>query len=105
MEGWRRHDADGEATLLAPSRASRRFERPLVLREQGARIVEEDASGFGQLDPTRLAQEELGVELAFDGFDQLAKRRLLHAETFGRPRNVPFLGHHDETAEVSKLQT
>ena len=53
-----------------------------------ARPIKENAPGIGQFDPARLTAKELNVKLGFDRLDPLAKRRLLHAEPLGSPRDV-----------------
>lgn len=73
------------------------------MREHRARIVKEDAAGFGQLDTASLAAKELNIKFALNRFDPLAERRLLHAKAFGSPRDMAFLCDGDEIPEMSKL--
>jgi hypothetical protein len=68
-------------------------------------MIEEDTSGFGQFNAARLAVKQLNVEFVFDGFNALAQRRLLHAEPFGRARDMLFFRDCDERPEVPQLHS
>jgi hypothetical protein len=74
------------------------------LGQDGACIVEERAASIGEFDATRLAAKQQDVELAFEGADLIAERRLLDAEPFRRRCDEAFLGDGDEVAQVAKLQ-
>jgi hypothetical protein len=97
------HDTNADTTLLATACPPRRVERAVVLREQRPRIVEQNTPGFGKLDTARLAQEQLHIEFALERLDELAKRRLLHAQPFRGACDVLFLRYRDETSEMTKL--
>ena len=103
MERSRRHNADTELALFASRRAARRFKCPIVLRQQGARVVEEDAARFGQFNAARQAPKQLNVKLAFDRLDPLAERRLLHAQPLGSASDMPFLCDGNKLLKMSKL--
>jgi hypothetical protein len=75
------------------------------LRDRRARAIKQDTPSLGHLDAARLAAKELNAELGFDCLDPLAKRRLLHAEPLGSPRDVTFLGNGDELTEVAQLDS
>jgi len=100
-----RHDAHGNAALFAARSTTCRFKCPIILRDSRARSIEENTSGLGQLNATRLAAKKLNAELGFDRFYTLAEWWLLHAEPLGSPRNVPFLGDGHELTEVSQLHS
>src|SRR5258708_37346874 len=70
------------------------------LGENDARLVEESPTRVGQLDPARLAPEQLHVELAFERANLLAERRLLDAKPRGGARDVGLLGHGNEVTQV-----
>src|SRR5262249_37661686 len=69
----------------------------------GARFGQQRRSGIGQLHAARPSPKQPHVELALQRANPLTERRLLHAEPFGRPRDVALLGHGDEIAKVSEL--
>ena len=70
-----------------------------------ARFGEKRLARLGQLDPARLAPEQLHVELGFERADLLAERRLLDAEPLGRAGDVTLLGDGDEIAEVAQFHS
>ena len=72
-------------------------------RQSGESIVEESASGIGQLDAARPAAKQLYIQLPFDRLDLLAERRLLHSESFRGPCDVTFFRDGDEIPEVPQF--
>ena len=48
--------------------------------------------------------KQLHLELTLEGADLLTERRLLDAELFGSPSDVPFLGNRKEVSQVAQLQ-
>jgi len=64
---------------------------------------EVDATRVGQFDAARLATKQLHIELAFQRFNLLAERRLLHAQSFSGARNVSFLGDRNEVPKVPQF--
>src|SRR5262245_43161537 len=103
MKRRRSRNANQDSALLAACRALGGFNRVIELRERCARLIEERAAGFGQLDTARLATEELHVKLTLDRLELLTERRLLHAKPFGRSRDVRFLSDGDEVAQMPQL--
>src|SRR5215813_3520909 len=92
-----------DSALFAARRAPCCFACVVQLCEHGAGIVEEGATGLGQLDTTPFAAEELRVKFAFQRLDLLAEGRLLHAEPLSGARDVPFLGYCNEIPEVPEF--
>ena len=70
-----------------------------------ARMVKENAAGFGQFDPARLAAEQLRVDFAFDRPDLTAKWWRLHTEPLRGPREVLFLSDRYDVAKLPQLQS
>jgi len=89
--------------LLAARGAFGRRERMIDVGQNRASIGEQRRAGIGQLDAARLAAEQLHLELLLQGADLHAQRRLLDAQTLGRPGHVPFLGDRDEITQVTQL--
>ncbi len=75
----------------------------IEMSENDARIVEESAARIGQLDPARLAPEQLHVELALEGANLLAERRLLDAQPRGGARDVALFRYGNEVTQVTQL--
>jgi hypothetical protein len=73
------------------------------VRKGCTRSVEKNAPGFGQLDPARLAEKELHVELVFNRLDPLTERGLLQAKALCGSGNVTFLCNGDKLTEVAQL--
>src|SRR5262249_8621906 len=92
-----------DSALFAARRTPGRFACVVQLCEHGAGIVEEGATGLGQLDTTPFAAEELRVKLAFQRLDLLTEGWLLHAQPLRGARDVPFLGDCNEIPEVPEF--
>ena len=69
--------------------------------DQVARTLEQDLPGGGQPDPGEAPVDERGVELALEGCDLAAQRRLCHVEPRRRPAEVALLGDRDEVLQPS----
>jgi hypothetical protein len=103
MKQSRRRNAYAQSALLTSSRAAGRFQRAAEMAENCSSILQERASGFGQFNAARLAAKELNIKLAFDRFDPLAERRLLHAKPFGGACDMSFLRDRDEIPEILQV--
>src|SRR5215472_16257930 len=103
MEGGCGRYAHADLALLASRGAVGPIEAAVEGCECCARALKQGSTGIGQLNAARLAPKQLDIELAFDRVDLPAERRLLYAEPFFGPRDVPFLGDRDEIAELSQL--
>src|ERR1700730_11899530 len=53
----------------------------------------------------RMADEQRRVDLLFQCLDLLRQRRLLHMQLLGGARDVAFMGHGDEVAEVAQFHS
>lgn len=103
-EGMERHgagEADGDAALLAACRAAGCRDRVLDACQDSSCVVEQRFAGLGELDASRLAAEELDVELGFERPDLLTERWLLYAQSFGGAGDVLLLGDGDEVAQMA----
>jgi hypothetical protein len=105
MKRSRRRNAYAQSALLTSCRAAGRFPRAVKMAENCSSVLKERATSFGQLNTTRLAAKKLNIKFAFDRFDPLAERRLLHAEPFGGARDMSFFCDCDEIPEMSKLHS
>ena len=95
--------ADKEASLFATGRTACCLERAVVVRKGCTRSVEKNAPGFGQLDPARLAEKELHVELVFNRLDPLTERGLLQAKALRGSGDVTLLRDGNELAKMAQL--
>ncbi len=50
-----------------------------------------------------MADEQRRLDLLLQRLDLLRQRRLLHVQLLGGARDVAFLGHGDEVAEVAQF--
>jgi hypothetical protein len=71
--------------------------------EGGARVLDEAAACFGQLNAARQSAEQLHPKFALKCPDLMAERWLLNAEPLGGTGDVPFLSDGDEIAKMTKL--
>src|SRR5262245_56123963 len=103
----RTHRCNSHADLAQLSARSTpgRFKCLLEMRQHGTGIIEENAPGVGQLDPTRLAAKQLHVKLALHCLDAEAERRLLHAKALRGSGDMPFLRNGDEISKVPQLHS
>src|ERR1041385_2463759 len=98
----RRH-AYGNAALLAAIGALSGVDRMLNTFKHRAGVDEEGSPGLREVNPARLAAEQLDFQLPLESLDLLAERRLLHAEPFGGARDVALFGDGDKVAEVPQF--
>ena len=103
MEGRRGGEAHGDAADLAARGAARAGGGAVDVGQHGFGVGQERAAGVGQRHATRMAHEQLGVDLALQRLDLLAERRLLHVELLRRPRDVALAGDGDEVAEMAQF--
>jgi hypothetical protein len=89
--------------LFSPRSPARRIERPFMLRQRYARVIEEDLPCRRQLDTSRLPLEQCDAQLGFDLLDPLAERRLLHSQPLCGPRDMLLFGDGNELMKVTKL--
>jgi hypothetical protein len=101
MERRRAREAHYDAALLAARGPPGRRGGPIHLVEDGACALEEGGPGVSELNPSRLATEQLNFELLFEGSDLEAERRLLNTQPLGSPGHMTFFGHSDEVSEVA----
>ena len=79
MERGRAGEAEPDPPGFAARGAARRGGSVLDPVEDPPRLGEERFACLGQLDPARLAPEQLHLELGFESPDLLTERRLLDA--------------------------
>src|ERR1700761_7984309 len=103
MKRCGRRDADAEAALFAPGRASGGIDGAFDMIEQKPRLLEQCKPGFGQLDATRLSQKQLSADLLLQRLDLLTQGRLLHAEPVGGAGDVRFLRDNSEIPELTQI--
>src|SRR5262249_4372336 len=103
MERARGCNANGNSTLLSSRRPSCRFDCVIELCEYDAGILEEGAPCVGQLNTTRLAVKLFYTKFPFVCLDPLAQWRLLHAEPFRGPGDMPLLGDRDKISELPQV--
>ncbi|WP_423213393.1 serine hydrolase [Stackebrandtia sp.] len=73
---------------------------PAIAPQQFRRLVHQDVARGGQRHLPATAVEQLGAELLLHAANPLAQRRLLHAQAPGRPAEVTFFTHREETLQV-----
>ncbi len=103
VERRRRRDRDAKPAHFAARRLPRAEQRALDVGEDLARFAQQFTSGVGQLDAARSPFEKLNLQAGFDRLDLRAERRLMHAQTFGRPRDMAFLRDGDEIAKLPQI--
>jgi len=103
MERGRAGEAEPDPAGLAARRPPGRADRVLDLLQDQLRLGQQGPPGLGQLDPARLAAEQLYLQFAFQRPDLLAQRRLLDAEPLGRARYVPRFGDRDKVSKMAQL--
>jgi hypothetical protein len=84
--------------LLATGGALRSLHPLAHACEGSARVLDEAAACFGQLDTARQSSEQRHAKFALKCPDLMAQRRLLNAEPLGGTGDVPFLSDGDEIA-------
>ncbi|MDT4861995.1 hypothetical protein FQZ97_966250 [compost metagenome] len=72
-------------------------------REHAAGIFQQHLARPGELGAAPIALEQRGAEVGLQLPDGARQRRLLDMEPHRRTREVQFLGHCHETAQVSQL--
>src|SRR5204862_6220066 len=70
---------------------------------RGPRVFQECDACRRELDAARQPLEEQDAELALEGLQLLAERRLLDSEPPGRAREAALLGDGDEIAKMAEL--
>src|SRR5262249_7743349 len=93
-------DTNTETALFPSRRASCCFNSAILLHEHRASVVQQHASGFGELDTAGLAAKKLYTESLLHSLDTMTEVRLLHAQPLRGPRNVSFLSHGYEMPEM-----
>jgi len=98
-----RHEADRELADFATARALRRVHRALHLLKQPPRVREQRAAGSGQRDATGGPVEQGDTEIAFQGLNLLAERRLCHPQTRRGTTEVELFRDGHKVAELTQL--
>jgi hypothetical protein len=100
VEGCRTREADGQDALLAAvetAHASNRLCGPI---KDPAGILQEDFSGWAELDPFRGSVEELYLQFRFEVTDLLPQGRLLNAKLLSRLGDASKLCHRHKVAQM-----
>jgi hypothetical protein len=106
-EGALRHvdlDDDAEDRCSARGRCSCRVSTARSGLHRDASLAEQRLPGRAQLDPARVAFEELNPELRLQAADLLRERRLRDVEPLRSTAEMQFLGHGHERGQQAKVE-
>ncbi len=73
------------------------------MREDHARLLDEQPSGVGQLDVPFGPVEQRNSQFRFELPNLLAERRLAQMEPLGGPAEVQRVGHGHDVPQMTKL--
>src|SRR5688572_366268 len=95
--------ADGQLADFTLVHAQRQVRRVRGVRENDARLLDEQLAGVGQLDVPFRAVEQRDAQLRFQLADLLAERRLAEVEPLRRVAEVKRVGHSDHIPQMTQL--
>src|SRR5829696_2119520 len=97
-------EAEGEPANGARGGAADMDDRRFGLVEQAAAVVEQHATGLGELDAALGADQQRRADLSLEGADLHAERRLREVEPPGGAAEMQFLGDGHEVAKAAQVR-
>src|SRR6185312_3766264 len=98
-----RRDPEADAANQPRREIAAGRSRSLRGHQRGARPVEEELAGLGQIHAARVALEQTDAELALEPADLRRQSGLGDPELLGRAREAALLRDRDEVSKVTEL--